>query len=238
MELKQYYIKLKRKINEAEKYYKEYPDKLTPIYKEKLIKAKERYNKEYLKLNGDKKRKAAKIYRNEHKKDIKEKNKKYWKEHLKERHENSKRYYNKNYEKIHKWQMEYAKNRHKTDLKYNLRMKISKAINQSLRYCKKVKSNKNGRHWEDLVGYKLNDLIIRLLSTMPEGYTWEDVKRGELHIDHIIPISVFNFTKPEHIDFKRCWELENLRLLSKKDNLIKNAKLTKPFQPSLLLEEL
>ena len=123
--------------------------------------------------------------------------------------------------------MQYVKERLKTDLKYNLRMKISKAINESLRYGKRIKSNKNGRHWEDLVGYKLKDLIIRLVSTMPKGYNWEDVKKGELHIDHIIPISAFNFTQPEHIDFKRCWALENLRLLPKKDNLIKNAKLIK-----------
>lgn len=34
-------------------------------------------------------------------------------------------------------------------------------------------------------------------------------------------------------DFKRCWALRNLQLLPAKDNLRKNAKIGKPFQPSL-----
>ncbi|GAI73524.1 unnamed protein product, partial [marine sediment metagenome] len=42
---------------------------------------------------------------------------------------------------------------------------------------------------------------------------WKDYLNRDLHIDHIIPKSAFNFTKPEHTDFKRCWALDNLRLL-------------------------
>ncbi|MBA7551803.1 hypothetical protein ES705_44352 [subsurface metagenome] len=68
---------------------------------------------------------------------------------------------------------------------------------------------------------------------MPAGYTWQDFLSGELHIDHIIPISAFNFTKPEHTDFKRAWALENLRLLPAKENMIKHDRLDRPFQPAL-----
>ena len=91
----------------------------------------------------------------------------------------------------------------------------------------------NRRNWENLVDYTLDNLIKHLKKTMPEGYTWDDYLNGKLHIDHKIPISVFNFDKPEHIDFKRCWGLKNLRLLSAKENLIKGAKLSRPFQPAL-----
>jgi len=115
----------------------------------------------------------------------------------------------------------------KTDLKYSLNHRISESIRQSLR------KNKNGRHWEDLVGYTLNNLIKRLKKTMPEDYNWNDFLNGNLHIDHKIPISAFNFTKTEHTDFKRCWGLSNLQLLSAKENIIKYNKLSKPFQPSL-----
>jgi len=115
----------------------------------------------------------------------------------------------------------------KTELKYNLKRKISAGIYKSL------KGNKNGRHWESLTGYNLADLKRRLNKTMPVGYTWQDLFNGKLHIDHIIPIDAFNFTRPEHTDFKRCWALSNLRLLPAQENMIKHNKLDRPFQPAL-----
>jgi len=121
----------------------------------------------------------------------------------------------------------YIKYKRMTDLKFNLNCKISCLIWQSL------KENKAGRKWETLVGYTLDDLIKRLKKTMPEGYSWNDFMRGKLHIDHIIPKSAFNYAKPEHMDFSRCWGLKNLRLLSKEENLKKSNKLSKPFQPAL-----
>ena len=139
------------------------------------------------------------------------------------------KYYRLNKEKVLKYRRQYDKNRNKLDLKYNLNHRISEVIRQSL------KGNKVGRHWEDLAGYTLKDLIKRLKHTMPEGYNWNDYLKGKLEIDHIIPKSVFNFTKPEHTDFKRCWALSNLRLLPKRENRIKHNKLTKPFQPALVI---
>jgi len=124
---------------------------------------------------------------------------------------------------------QYLSIKYKVDWKFNLSHKIKIAINISL------KGDKTGRHWENLVGYSLIDLIRRLQKTMPEGYTWQDYLAGKLHIDHIIPISAFNFSKPEHTDFKRCWALKNLQLLPAKENRTKHNKLTKSFQPALKL---
>ena len=45
----------------------------------------------------------------------------------------------------------------------------------------------------------------------------------------------FTYETPEDIDFKRCWALKNLQPLEAKENLRKQAKLDKPFQPSLLV---
>ena len=98
---------------------------------------------------------------------------------------------------------------------------------------KSLKGNKNGRHWEKLIGYTLKDLIKRLQKTIPEGYYWQDFLNGKLHIDHIIPMDAFNFIRPEHIDFKKCWALKNLQLLPAKENIGKGNRLTKPFQPAL-----
>ena len=132
-----------------------------------------------------------------------------------------------NPEKLKEQRRKYFKNKRKTNLKFNLNRRMVVGIWQSL------KGNKNGHHWETLVGYTLSNLIKRLKETMPKGYTWQEFLSGNLHIDHKIPISVFNFNKPEHTDFRRCWALENLQLLPAKENIVKRDKLTKPFQPAL-----
>lgn len=98
-----------------------------------------------------------------------------------------------------------------------------------------LRDEKNGRHWGSLIGYTIHKLTKHLQRTMPKGYSWQDYLRGRLHIDHIIPISAFNFTKSEHPDFRRCWALGNLRLLPAKENMIKHNKLDKPFQLALEL---
>ena len=121
----------------------------------------------------------------------------------------------------------------KVQEKRKLRSRISRAIRGNLKG-----RGKDGRTWQSLVGYSYKQLVNRLKATLPGGYEWErDFINGGgiLHIDHIIPVAAFNFTKPEHIDFKKCWALKNLRLIPAKENLKKNAKLKKPHQPSLLI---
>jgi len=125
--------------------------------------------------------------------------------------------------------LHYGRDRLKRDEKYSLNGRISSVIRASL------KNNRNGSHWEDLVGYNLDDLIKKLKRTIPKGYCWQDFLEGRLHLEHIIPKNAFNFTKLEHADFKRCWALSNLRLLPARENMIKGKKLTRPFQPSLAL---
>ena len=140
---------------------------------------------------------------------------------------NNKDYYIKYHQEHKKESKVWQNNKWRTDLKYKLNKAIRYQINFSL------KGNKEGKRWEDLVGYSVSDLIKHLQKTMPKGYNWNDYLEGKLHIDHIVPISVFNYTDYKHIDFKRCWSLSNLQLLPARENLIKNAKLYKPFQPAL-----
>lgn len=122
---------------------------------------------------------------------------------------------------------EKTKQRYRSDDKLRVHMLMSANMRHSLKH--KVK---NGRSWLSLVPYTKAELKKRLLKTMPEGYTWADFMAGKLHIDHIIPVSVFNFTCPEDIDFQTCWSLGNLRLLPASENCSKGAKLLKPFQPA------
>lgn len=118
----------------------------------------------------------------------------------------------------------------KNNLKWQLNNRLNVLIRRSL-----IKGTKNKRKKYDLLNYNYRKLKKHLNSTMPNGFTWQDFLDGKLHIDHIIPISAFNFDKPEHLDFKRCWALNNLQLLSKGDNIKKSNKINHSFQPSLKL---
>lgn len=164
-------------------------------------------------------------------KDNPEKRKEYMKQyqelHREELLEYKRQWHINNRDKMREINRKHRARKRKTDLKYNLSRKMSNAIWKSLR------GNKNNKHWKSFLDYTIDNLIKRLFQTMPKGYCWENYLNGKLHLDHVIPISAFNFTKPEHIDFKRCWALDNLRLLPAKENLKKNKKLTKPFQPTL-----
>ncbi|KKM21064.1 hypothetical protein LCGC14_1639160 [marine sediment metagenome] len=65
------------------------------------------------------------------------------------------------------------------------------------------------------------------------GMTWENYGKHSWEIDHIIPKSVFNYTKSEDPDFKRCWSLKNLQPMWGSENISKGVKLEKHFQPML-----
>ncbi len=83
------------------------------------------------------------------------------------------------------------------------------------------------------LGYTMDELIRRLASTLPAGYAWKDYLAGRLHLDHIIPASVFRYTSMRDSDCCRCWALKNLQLLVAEDNLRKGARLLQPFQLGL-----
>jgi len=113
--------------------------------------------------------------------------------------------------------------------KYNdemlrLRHNISCAISRSL------KTNKKGRRWEKIVNYSLQDLKKHLEKQFTEGMNWDNY--GEWHVDHKIPVSVFNFKTVHDIDFKKCWRLKNLQPMWGKDNISKGNLLSTPFQPA------
>jgi len=202
---REYYQKNKKIMNKQHGIWaKNNPDKVKPI--------KEKYRK----ANRQKLRKRGKEYREKNREIIRKKGVKAvakWKKKHPERYKET-----------------YKKQglRRSKDPKCRLYANISSGMRGSIR-----KGSKNGRCWETLVGYTVDQLIKRLKKTLPKGYIWQDYLDGKLHIDHIIPKSVFNFTKYTQIDFRKCWALKNLQLLPAEENLIKGAKLKQPFQPSL-----
>jgi len=99
--------------------------------------------------------------------------------------------------------------------------KLSNRISALVRHS--LKGNKNGSHWEDLVGYNLQDLIIHLESLFRDNMTWQNM--GKWHIDHRKPVSSFNFTSYEDKEFKECWSLINLQPLWALENIRKSNRI-------------
>ena len=189
-----------------------------------------KYQSEYYQKNKKSLRKKQKIY----KASTIERHRAYqrqWQEENKEHVAEYKReWWAKNKDIATPKRREKDRERFKNNPRIRLYSAFSHLIRQSLR---NKTNNKKGRSWESLVGYTIFDLKKHLEKQFTPGMSWENY--GKWHVDHKIPVSVFNFTHPEHPDFKRCWELKNLQPLWAKENLKKGAKLEKHFQPRLAL---
>ncbi len=201
-------------------------------------KSKNEYSKEYMKnLSKERRRKYSLIYKQNHSQEIKlrdrirsrkryPKRKKYEQDY-KVRHKEEIAEYMKRYRHIHKESTliklkEYRKNRD-----------IMISISISSRIRKSIKHNKNGRHWEDIVGFTLEELKLHLEKQFKGSITWKNYGTY-WHIDHRIPISMFNFNSYEDEEFKKCWALENLKPMIGVDNLRKHNKYSEPTLNQIL----
>ena len=131
----------------------------------------------------------------------------------------------KNKEYLNEYQKKWQVKRRKI-LKWRLAGNMRSLIYESLR------DSKSNQHWEDIVGYTIDQLKKHLEKQFLPGMTWDNYG-SYWWIDHIIPVSAFNFQKAEDIDFHRCWSLRNLQPLEAKANMSKGNRLDKPFQPAL-----
>lgn len=87
-----------------------------------------------------------------------------------------------------------------------------------------LESGKAGRSWKALVPYSLDDLMAHLERQFTPGMSWAN--RNRWHIDHIVPLSSFEFSTSDCPGFKAAWALTNLRPLWATDNVRKSAKRT------------
>jgi len=146
-----------------------------------------------------------------------DKRKLYWKEYCKNNIEKIKKYHREYCKNNARKIIEYIKTRIRTDPKFRLNRKISKAIWRSIR------QNKNGKYWEKIVDFTLKDLRIHLEKQFKPGMTWNNY--GKWHIDHKKPFASFNFSSYEDPEFKKCWALENLQPLWAEENFSKGNKI-------------
>ena len=184
-------------------------------------------SRKYREVNLEKERIRHKTYKNNNKEKIKK---------------SAQIYYKFNFEKVKerlkKWRQANPEKRKVQDKRVYLkeRKTIRGRLNHSIKagIYGSLCSGKNGRHWESLVDFTTEQLKRHLEKLFKPGMTWENYGT-HWHIDHKIPIAVFNFEKPEDVDFRLCWSIKNLQPLEAQINIKKQDKINAAFQPSLLL---
>ena len=193
------------------KYHKQYQKVYFQIPKN--IKRKRKREKEYYRKPEVKEKQNKRSREYYHKPEVKEKLRKRSREHY---------HKPKVKERVREWQ----NNRQKTDPIYRIKHSISSGLYKSL---KTKNLSKNNRHWEDLLGYNIQEFkdyiaplfrkkIVNgkeiIMSWNNHGTKWE--------IDHIYPSSLCGNTEADII---YNYRLENLQPLWKEDNSEKNNRL-------------
>lgn len=202
---------------------KEYQKK----YREEHKEIAKEYQKKYRANNKQKAKDNHYKWRMENKEKISGYSKKRYSLHTDKVKETNKKWAKNNIDKVRS-----IRNRAVTKLRNTSRGRLSVNFGNYIRDS--IRESKNGRHWENVVGYSLIQLTKHLEKQFLPGMSWDNY--GMWHIDHIVPISAHNYSSVDDIDFKKCWSLKNLRPLWASDNLIKSNKvINKYHQPSLLM---
>lgn len=129
--------------------------------------------------------------------------------------EYNKQYKKNNKEKISERMRRYNRKKYHEDYKHDPKFRIENAICSNIYHS--LKGNKNGRKWEDLVGYTVDELKNHLESLWEPWMSWDNygIYKPDgpkvWQIDHIVPKSWFNYTSYEDEEFKLCWSLKNLQ---------------------------
>ncbi len=133
-----------------------------------------------------------------------------------------KRYRENNKEKVARMAKQNMRKRRKNNPQFRLSDSMSSLMRNALRYNN---LSKNNTTWKKLAGYTEIELQEHLELQFVDGMTWDNY--GEWHVDHIIPISFFQYKSPNDVEFKICWRLENLQPMLAMDNKMKSNKIMK-----------
>lgn len=110
--------------------------------------------------------------------------------------------------------------KYKKDPVFTLTHRVRSLVRRSLK--RGVKSDT----LNNILDYSMMDLRLHLESKFKDGMSWDEFMKGNIHIDHIIPISHFKPKSTDSHEFKKCWALENLQPLWASDNLSKAGKMS------------
>ncbi len=160
--------------------------------------------KSWSERNREKKAALNKAWRIENSADHKEQRRQYYQD-TKEEHRGKKNAYMRGYEK----------SRRQSDPNFAINGRMSRAI----RGCLAGNEGKQGRAWQSLVGYTLEELRDHLEKQFLPRMTWSN--RSKWHIDHIVALAEFKITTTDSDEFRTAWALSNLRPLWAKRNIAK-----------------
>ena len=116
--------------------------------------------------------------------------------------------------------------RYKNDIQHRVKMALRNRIGRAI----KLDSGRKLVKTMEMLGCDIAFFKEYIASKFTNGMDWGNY--GEWHIDHIIPCSYFDLSKPENQ--LKCFNYSNMQPLWAKDNLIKNDNLPKPHQAQLL----
>ena len=168
-----------------------------------------------------KKKESDKRWYLKNKDKIKEKRRivaKLWAQNNRERNrENSRRYYYADRKRKINKVIAYQKIKHKTDMNWFLKKRLRSRLYNVLIGKNKSKSTM------ELLGVPNIDFFKTWIECkFKPGMTWEN--RHLWHIDHILPCSSFDLTKPE--EQAKCFHYTNLQPLWASENLAKGSKIS------------
>ena len=142
------------------------------------------------------------------------KQKQYYLENREKERKRQKEWKQKNSEKWLSYKKLYNNKRRKEDPEYKI------SINLRVRLWNALKGNyKSGSAVRDL-GCSISELKQHLENQFQDGMTWDNYNMHGWHIDHILPLSVFDLT--DHEQLKKVCHYTNLQPLWAKDNLSKS----------------
>lgn len=180
--------------------------------------SRDRCKKSYPK-NKESKSLYAKRHRANNKEEYKERSQKYYKENKECISQHKKEYRAKNKEQVNEYRRKWSKN----NRIQNPRVRLNEAMSASIYHSLKNGFGKNGRHWETILYYNIDELKIHTESLFLDGMTWDNY--GEWHIHHCIPVSLWKFESYNDKEFKQCWSLCNLEPLWAKENIKRGNKI-------------
>jgi len=124
--------------------------------------------------------------------------------------------------------LERAAKREASAITRQLREKVKNQIKKQRRMggmAWRIRDSLNHDRWSPTIlarfGFTVADLKQHMERQFTKGMDWSAFRRGEIHIDHIVPVRCFDLN--QEADIQACWALTNLRPLWAADNLAKGG---------------
>jgi hypothetical protein len=108
--------------------------------------------------------------------------------------------------------------RYSSDQQFNLAIKFRRRVYMAVRNQFTIKAETT----INLLGTTYSQFKEYIEGKFTDGMNWEKVLSGEIHLDHIKPVSLFNLSDPK--EQMKAFNYKNMQPLWARDNLAKHNK--------------